>query len=150
MLGAIIGDIAGSRFEWHNIKSKDFDLLTYRCHPTDDSNMTLAIAQAILASKGHSHGFDLTNESTAAGTTVNIWQYQDSNTTPIHRQWMLFPLAAPQQQNSIEETLMPSDVTATATSKKIYDLSGRRIDNRQSLSKGIYIVRGKKVVVSRQ
>ena len=29
MLGAIIGDIAGSRFEWHNIKSKDFDLLTY-------------------------------------------------------------------------------------------------------------------------
>ena len=101
----------------------------------------------ILASKGHSHGFDLTNESTAAGTTVNIWQYQDSNTTPIHRQWMLFPLAAPQQQNSIEETLMPSDVTATATSKKIYDLSGRRIDNRQSLSKGIYIVRGKKVVV---
>ena len=101
----------------------------------------------ILASKGHSHGFDLTNESTAAGTTVNIWQYQDSNTTPIHRQWMLFPLAAPQQQNSIEETLIPSDVTATATSKKIYDLSGRRIDNRQSLSKGIYIVRGKKVVV---
>ena len=101
----------------------------------------------ILASKGHSHGFDLTNESTAAGTTVNIWQYQDSNTTPIHRQWMLFPLAAPQQQNSIEETLMPSDVTATATSKKIYDLSGRRIDNCQSLSKGIYIVRGKKVVV---
>ena len=52
MLGAIIGDIAGSRFEWHNIKSRDFDLLTYRCHPTDDSNMTLAIAQAILASKG--------------------------------------------------------------------------------------------------
>ncbi len=33
MLGAIIGDIAGSRFEWHNLKSKDFDLLTYHCHP---------------------------------------------------------------------------------------------------------------------
>lgn len=50
MLGAIIGDIAGSRFEWHNLKSKDFDLLTYHCHPTDDSNMTLAVAQAILHS----------------------------------------------------------------------------------------------------
>ena len=52
MLGAIIGNIAGSRFEWNNLKSKEFDLLTYRCHPTDDSNMTLAIAQAILQANG--------------------------------------------------------------------------------------------------
>ena len=49
MLGAIIGDIAGSRFEWHNIKSKEFDLLTYRCRPTDDSIMTFAVAQALLS-----------------------------------------------------------------------------------------------------
>ena len=26
MLGAIIGDVVGSRFEWHNYKGKDFDL----------------------------------------------------------------------------------------------------------------------------
>lgn|GEM_PF-45256 len=50
MLGAIIGDIVGSRFEWHNIKSKDFDLLTHKCFPTDDSIMTLAVAQAIIDS----------------------------------------------------------------------------------------------------
>lgn len=35
MIGAIIGDIAGSRFEWHNHRSKQFDLLAvrsqYRC-----------------------------------------------------------------------------------------------------------------------
>lgn len=29
MLGAIIGDISGSRFEWENLKSKKFELLTY-------------------------------------------------------------------------------------------------------------------------
>ncbi|MBR2823250.1 MAG: N-6 DNA methylase [Clostridia bacterium] len=51
MLGAIVGDISGSRFEWRNLKSKEFDLLTYHCHLTDDSNMTLAVAQAILQSK---------------------------------------------------------------------------------------------------
>ena len=50
MLGAIIGDIVGSRFEWHNNKTKDFELLTYRCFPTDDSVMSLAIAKAILES----------------------------------------------------------------------------------------------------
>ena len=51
MLGAIIGDIAGSRFEWHNIKTKEFDFLTYKCSLTDDSIMTLALAQTILVSK---------------------------------------------------------------------------------------------------
>ena len=51
MIGAIIGDIVGSRFEWNNNKSKDFEFLTYKCFPTDDSIMTLALAQAILVSK---------------------------------------------------------------------------------------------------
>ena len=65
MIGAIVGDIAGSRFEFDNHKSKDFELFvscgklngsvdddlktmldssTY----TDDSVMTVAIAKAIL------------------------------------------------------------------------------------------------------
>ena len=52
MLGAIIGDIVGSRFEWNNVKSKDFDFLTYRCKLTDDSIMSLAIAKAILECDG--------------------------------------------------------------------------------------------------
>ena len=38
MIGAIIGDIVGSRFEWNNIKTKEFEFLTY-----DDSIMSLAI-----------------------------------------------------------------------------------------------------------
>lgn len=53
MLGAIIGDTVGSRFEWHNHRSKDFDFLTYKCEQTDDSIMTLAIAKAILKSEGN-------------------------------------------------------------------------------------------------
>ena len=52
MLGAIIGDIVGSRFEWDNIKTKEFDFLTYRCFVTDDSIMSLAVAKAILACNG--------------------------------------------------------------------------------------------------
>lgn len=52
MLGAIIGDIAGSRFEWHNIKTKEFELLVDGyCQPTDDSIMTLAVAKAIVDTK---------------------------------------------------------------------------------------------------
>ena len=51
MLGAIIGDIVGSRFEWNNNRSKQFDFLTYKCSVTDDSIMSLAIAKALLESK---------------------------------------------------------------------------------------------------
>lgn len=49
MIGAIVGDIAGSRFEWDNIKTKDFELFDDRsCKPTDDSVMSLAIAKALM------------------------------------------------------------------------------------------------------
>lgn len=48
MIGAIIGDIAGSRFERSNRKSKEFSLFDKKCRPTDDSVMSLAIARAIL------------------------------------------------------------------------------------------------------
>lgn len=51
MIGAIIGDIVGSRFEWNNHRSKDFELFTPECFATDDSIMTLAIGRAIMESK---------------------------------------------------------------------------------------------------
>lgn len=52
MIGAIIGDIVGSRFEWNNHKSKGFDLFTRECFATDDSIMTLAVAAALLSCYG--------------------------------------------------------------------------------------------------
>jgi ADP-ribosylglycohydrolase len=48
MLGAIIGDIVGSRFEFNNHRNKDFELFTNDCQVTDDSIMTLAVAKAIM------------------------------------------------------------------------------------------------------
>jgi len=53
VLGAIIGDIVGSRFEWNNIKTKEFDFFTYRCGFTDDSVMSLAVAKALLDCAGN-------------------------------------------------------------------------------------------------
>lgn len=48
MIGAIIGDIVGSRFEFNNYRDKDFELFTDDCQVTDDSIMTLAVAKAIM------------------------------------------------------------------------------------------------------
>lgn len=58
MIGAIVGDIAGSRFEWHNRKSKRFTFFKemgksrHPCFFTDDSVMTLAVAAAIIDWRG--------------------------------------------------------------------------------------------------
>ena len=50
MYGAILGDIIGSPFEFdRGNKSKDFDLFTRGCRFTDDSVMTIAVAEALLA-----------------------------------------------------------------------------------------------------
>jgi ADP-ribosylglycohydrolase len=49
MLGAIIGDIIGSRFEFdRGGKSRDFELFTKECEFTDDTVMTIAVAEALL------------------------------------------------------------------------------------------------------
>lgn len=48
MVGAIIGDIVGSRFEHHNYKSKNFTLDHPDCRFTDDTVLTVAITDALL------------------------------------------------------------------------------------------------------
>ena len=48
LLGAIAGDIIGSRFEHHPHKSTDFEAFTDGSFFTDDSVLTIAVAEAIL------------------------------------------------------------------------------------------------------
>lgn len=54
MLGAITGDIIGSRFEFHGTKCTDFDLFGRGCRYTDDSAMTVAMAEWLLDDPEHS------------------------------------------------------------------------------------------------
>ena len=49
MIGAIIGDIIGSRFEFSSAPKEDFELFTDDCSFTDDTICTVAIADAILS-----------------------------------------------------------------------------------------------------
>ena len=48
MYGAILGDIIGSRFEFKNVKSKEFDLFNDNCQFTDDTILTCAAADWVL------------------------------------------------------------------------------------------------------
>jgi len=53
MLGAIIGDIVGSRFEFGAPPPEGFELFTPECSYTDDTICTIAIADAIMNGKDY-------------------------------------------------------------------------------------------------
>ncbi|MBO5884168.1 MAG: ADP-ribosylglycohydrolase family protein [Clostridia bacterium] len=53
MIGAIVGDIVGSQFEFWGIKTKDFKLFTNKNGFTDDTVLTLAIGKAMLECNGN-------------------------------------------------------------------------------------------------
>jgi ADP-ribosylglycohydrolase len=48
MIGAIAGDIIGSLHEWAGTKRKDFPLWDARCRLTDDTVLTVAVAEHLL------------------------------------------------------------------------------------------------------
>lgn len=58
MYGTFIGDIVGSKYEFHNIKTKDFPLFSKECDYTDDTIMTVAVAKAILLRCGENKTMD--------------------------------------------------------------------------------------------
>ena len=59
IIGAIAGDIIGSVYEWHNIKSVEFDLFCPETDFTDDSVLTLATMAAILNQKNYTETYQL-------------------------------------------------------------------------------------------
>lgn len=48
MLGAIVGDIVGSIYEFENIKTTEFPLFSPSCSFTDDTVLTVALAESLL------------------------------------------------------------------------------------------------------
>lgn len=74
MLGAMIGDIIGSVYEWNNWKDKRFKLFHPQCRMTDDSVMTAAVASALLSS-------DLTD----------LEQFKENLVAEMHRLGKAYP-----------------------------------------------------------
>ena len=51
IIGAICGDVMGSVYEFHSVKTKDFELFPYGSTFTDDTVMTIAIATWLVKDK---------------------------------------------------------------------------------------------------
>ncbi|MBR1645515.1 MAG: ADP-ribosylglycohydrolase family protein [Selenomonadaceae bacterium] len=65
LYGAIIGDISGSPYERNPIKTKDYKFIRHSGHFTDDTVMTIAVADALLNCPGFNED-DVKNAVTGA------------------------------------------------------------------------------------
>jgi ADP-ribosyl-[dinitrogen reductase] hydrolase len=57
MLGALIGDIVGSVYEWDNIKTTNFPFFSPKCFFTDDSVLTVATAKVLMSGIGYTEAY---------------------------------------------------------------------------------------------
>jgi len=57
IIGAIVGDIIGSAYEWNNVKTTDFQLFGKRTDFTDDSVLTFATMDCILHQSDYTKGY---------------------------------------------------------------------------------------------
>ena len=87
MLGAILGDMVGSPYEFdrNNYKHKDFPLLSENSHFTDDTVMTLAVALGLIAGQGDA-------QKTFAGVQHEMRRlgkaYPDAGYGGMFRRWL--------------------------------------------------------------
>lgn len=115
MLGAIIGDIVGSRFERNNHKSKDFELFTGQCRFTDDTAMTVAIAKALLECNGDYT--DLSNHAIRCMQEIGQ-KYPDAGYGRIFYQWLYKKVPGPYWSYGNGSAMRVSPVAYVAKSAK--------------------------------
>ena len=87
ILGTIIGDIVGSRFEYANNKyGKEFDFFHEECSYTDDSVMTLAVAKSFLKSN---EDFSNLEEQVIKSMTEVGRRYPNCGYGPSFYRWIM-------------------------------------------------------------
>lgn len=88
MIGAIAGDIIGSVYEHRPIKTKEFPLFDPRCRFTDDSVLTVAVADAILTGRPYRESIrEIGRRYPAAGYGGAFIQWLHSQDPQPYNSW---------------------------------------------------------------
>lgn len=141
MIGAITGDIIGSVYEWNNIKTKKFNLFSSKSFFTDDTVLTIALAEAILNEKDY-------------GQVLRKYyiNYPDAGYGESFHQWALIPDSKPYNSwgngsamrtspvgyafNNLDEVLLKAKYYASFTHNHPEGIKGA-----QATSASIYLAR---------
>ncbi|UCH79748.1 MAG: ADP-ribosylglycohydrolase family protein [Nitrospiraceae bacterium] len=88
MLGAIAGDIIGSIYESRPIKSKDFPFFGPDCRFTDDTVLTVAVADSILEGRSYQESIrEIGRKYPHAGYGSSFIQWLGSDTPHPYNSW---------------------------------------------------------------
>jgi ADP-ribosylglycohydrolase len=152
MLGAIVGDFVGSIYEHRGIKHKDFPLLQPECTVTDDSLLTVAVADWLM------HGIDLVTRFHAL-----VAAYPDSGWGGMFYQWAAAGRRSPYRSfgngaamrvspvgwafSTLDKTLAAAGESAAVTHNHPEGIKGA-----QATAAAIYLARatGDKAVIRRE
>lgn len=143
MIGAIIGDIVGSRFEFNNIHTKDFELFTKDCSFTDDTICTVAIADAIYRKIGYKESLlewcrKYPNPKGSYGVSFDRW-WRSSNPQPYNSYGNGAAMRVSQigfYYNSLIKVLEEAKKSAEITHNHIEGVKGA-----QSVASAIFMLR---------
>lgn len=148
MLGAIIGDIVGSRFEFsklRNNKSREFDFFHEDCHFTDDTILTIATADAIINNKDFAKTYKewvrkYPDSKYSYGTNFHAWaldeDYNPYNSFGNGSAMRVSPIGF--ISNSLIESMDNAEKSAEVTHNHIEGLKGSA-----SVSACIYLAKNK-------
>lgn len=87
MLGAIIGDVIGSQYEFSSGKTKDFELFVPDCRPTDDSIITIAVGCACAEANCYNE-YEFKSVLARRMREIGL-QYPDAGYGKRFYQWMI-------------------------------------------------------------
>ena len=125
----IIGDIVGSVYEWHNIKTKEFPLFRDDCFFTDDTVMTVAVAEALMNGGSEDNFIDAMKKygrmypDAGYGSRFGAWLHSE-NREP-YNSW---GNGSAMRVSPVGFFIEPSwDVTSTACSVDFYSTNSAKV-----------------------
>ena len=150
MIGAILGDIVGSPYEFHNIKKENFPLIQQKSRYTDDTVMTLAVARSLM------DGYGKTDEEITEILITNMKKYgrmfPDAGYGGMFYKWLMTEETKPYNSfgngsamrvssvgwlyPTMEETLHMAALTAGVTHNHPEGIKGA-----QAIAAAIYLAR---------
>jgi len=88
MLGAIVGDIVGSIYEFNNHRSKDFPLFGEKCKFTDDTVLTVAVADCLMSNGNYAKYIkNYARKYTGRGYGGRFRQWVSSDSLEPYNSW---------------------------------------------------------------
>jgi len=141
MFGAIVGDIIGSPYELYNCKSTNFQLFCEKSKITDDTVLTVAVADAFMNKKDYVQTFkEYARKYPLAGFGGSFIQWVDSENVMPYNSWgngsamRVSPIGW--LCNSLEEVLIEAKKTADVTHNHPEGVKGA-----QAVASAIFLAR---------